>query len=177
MKLDLFTPSAAEPRTWATFRDDAAGRRHRLVLGRQWSDAPPLVVIGMNPSFADAERSDPTVTRCVRRAERMGAGGLRMLNADTLVTPYPDVIFALPPVERCLPINDYVIQRECLGALMVIAAWGGDRRQAERTAHVRRKLADAGIPLFALGFTKHGHPRHPSRLGYDVQPVAWDCVA
>ena len=32
---------------------------------------------------------------------------------------------------------------------------------------------DTGLPLYHLGLTKAGHPKHPLYIGYDRQPERW----
>ena len=44
----------------------------RYRLTRRWAAGPRIAFIGLNPSIANAEILDPTVTRCVRRARAMG---------------------------------------------------------------------------------------------------------
>jgi hypothetical protein len=34
-------------------------------------------------------------------------------------------------------------------------------------------LRQSGLPLFHLGLTGQGQPRHPLYVGYDQQPQAW----
>ncbi|HMA98577.1 MAG TPA: DUF1643 domain-containing protein, partial [Wenzhouxiangella sp.] len=42
-------------------------RRFRYTLWRRWDDDGPMVmIIGLNPSTADAHRNDPTIRRCIR---------------------------------------------------------------------------------------------------------------
>src|ERR1041385_660545 len=61
----------------AEFSDD---RRYRFRLWRRWNVGRVLMVIGLNPSTADARILDPTVTRCVGYAQRWGFGALEMFN-------------------------------------------------------------------------------------------------
>ena len=49
---------------------------YRYDLTRVWDRQRPLCLFLMlNPSTADAERSDPTVTRCLNYAHAWGYGG------------------------------------------------------------------------------------------------------
>jgi hypothetical protein len=38
---------------------------------------------------------------------------------------------------------------------------------------VARLLLDTGLPLFHLGLTKAGHPKHPLYIGYADAPRPW----
>jgi hypothetical protein len=44
----------------------------------------------------------------------------------------------------------------------------------ERGAAVERVLRGIGRPLFQLGLTKAGQPKHPLYIGYDRQPEVWE---
>jgi hypothetical protein len=64
------------------------------------------------------------------------------------------------------------------GGGRVVAAWGalGGTPDLQRLLRERRDallpLLD-GIPLWCLGKTQDGSPRHPSRLGYGVPMERW----
>lgn len=165
---DLFR---SHPTSGATFPVEG----YRTHLFRAWGAGRRLCVIGQNPSRANATLSDPTITRCAKRARDMGFDGLDMVNMYPLVTPYPDELFAhYDPLGLSHGIDaDAAILERAVAAGMVIAAWGGDRRQTLRAVHVRDLLAQRGVILHALGFTKDGSPRHPSRLAYSVAPEPW----
>jgi hypothetical protein len=34
-------------------------------------------------------------------------------------------------------------------------------------------LRAAAVPLWHLGLSKAGHPKHPLYIAYDVQPMLW----
>jgi hypothetical protein len=130
---------------------------YRYSLTRQWTDAPHwrLVVIGLNPSTADAMQDDPTIRRCVGFAKRDRCGGLVMLNLYALRSTKPAAIWQHPdPVG---PENDAEIERLVGMGDVVLAAWGANARDASRVEGVLRLLP----PVLCLGWTKHGHPRHP----------------
>ena len=38
---------------------------------------------------------------------------------------------------------------------------------------VEALLRETGEPLFTLGLTKDGHPKHPLYIGYAEQPKGW----
>jgi hypothetical protein len=38
---------------------------------------------------------------------------------------------------------------------------------------VERLLRATGRPLFTLGLSQGGHPKHPLYIGYDRQPELW----
>lgn len=51
----------------------------------------------------------------------------------------------------------------------VVACWGAHPFAAARAARVLEILG--GVPLWCLGTTKDGWPRHPARLGNDTPLV------
>ena len=55
-------------------------RTFRYRLGRRWSDGPVLAFIMLNPSCADEHIDDPSVRRCIGFAQRLGYGGLEVVN-------------------------------------------------------------------------------------------------
>lgn len=143
----------------------SADQRYRYVLWRGWSsDVRRLVVIGLNPSTADARKNDPTVTRCISFAKREGCGGLVMLNLFALRATDPGVMLAAAD-----PIgveNDKYIQGYAFGNnRVVVAAWGAHGGHRERDIAVAELLA--GAQLWCLGTTKEGDPRHPLYIRAD----------
>jgi hypothetical protein len=38
---------------------------------------------------------------------------------------------------------------------------------------MERLLRPIGKPLYHLGLSKAGHPKHPLYIGYQVQPTLW----
>ena len=63
-------------------------RRYRYTLWRRWDPERPLVmIIGLNPSTADACQDDPTIRRCIGFARVWGYGGLVVTNLFDKATP------------------------------------------------------------------------------------------
>lgn len=135
-------------------------RRYRYKLTRTWArDLPPLVVIGLNPSTADARQDDPTIRRCIRFANNNGYGRLIMLNLFGLRSADPAALDEADDPEG--PQNMETVVSTCNSAGgTVLAAWG-----APKTERVRRQTwrvtARIRGPLWCLGQTKDGSPRHP----------------
>jgi hypothetical protein len=151
---------AGDEEATATF---SADRSYRYALTRRWSDNPATTVFIMtNPSTADAFKQDPTVRRCVRFAQRWGAGGLLVVNAFGLRSPNPRVLYQHPdPVG---PDNDAVIAEllpEVPADSLIVAAWGTHGRLRGRGKQVTELVNSLGWPLRCLGRTNSGQPRHP----------------
>lgn len=148
--------------------------QYRYWLARDWyagDELPnPLVFVMLNPSTADAEQDDATITRCVRRAARLGFNGIRVVNLFALRSTDPGKLLEVSdPVGSD---NDMIIRNACRGQKMVIAAWGEEKPHvALRVEVVKAILNDLGVRLHALALTKAGHPRHPLYVSYSAQPV------
>lgn len=150
-------------------------RRHRLHL---WRNLAPLAAtqrrvcfVMLNPSVADEDRPDPTLTRCVGFAAREGGTRLDVVNLYSLVTPYPAVLWSRPPGDRVTTDTDSVIRSVVAEAAVVIVAWGGGGDVCpERVREVRGMLPKE---LWCLGTTASGQPRHPVRLALSTPLEPW----
>ena len=48
----------------------SACRKYRYALCRNWDESKPYaMIIGLNPSTADENENDPTITRCINFAK------------------------------------------------------------------------------------------------------------
>jgi hypothetical protein len=141
---------------------------YRYRLWRKWdADRPWLVVIGHNPSTADAYKDDHTIRRCVSLAARDGFGGLDMLNLYAYRATDPRELERVDdPVGWA---NGRAFEESCRHATHVVAAWGAGA-DPKRVEIVR---AEANCILWCWGVTKDGSPRHPSRLSNTVSLVPW----
>src|SRR5208337_4601641 len=113
---NLFKKSGAnfsECRTW------------RYALWRIWdwqSYANNVMFIGLNPSTADEEQNDTTISRCIGFAKRWGYGGIYMLNLYAFCATKPDnMVQVADPVG---PGNDEALAYYRTRAGMFIVAWG-----------------------------------------------------
>ncbi len=55
----------------------------------------------------------------------------------------------------------------------VVCGWGVHGAHLGQGAAMRGLLAARGIPLWHLGLTRDGHPRHPLYVANAVQPMRW----
>jgi hypothetical protein len=159
------SPGADPPKpdytdTGATFGGDGT---YRYRLSRTWAAGPTAAFVLLNPSTADAETDDRTVTRCVKYAAGMGFGRLTLVNLFAVRSSDPSDIDAHP--EPVGPENDAHIAAVCAAADRVIVGWGNAGTKWGRGRAVAARL-DAD--LYAIDTTKAGHPRHPSRTPYDT---------
>jgi hypothetical protein len=148
---------------------------YRYLLTREWGPGPRALFIMLNPSTATEFQNDPTVERCERRARALGFGAFRVTNIFAFRATDPRVMRAVPdPVG---PENDAAILQSVPWADWVICAWGSHGAHLGRGAAIAASLRATGVPLWHLGLTRAGAPKHPLYIGYDVQPVLWDHAA
>jgi hypothetical protein len=146
---------------------------YRYRLTRVWDDAGPhALFVMLNPSTASELRNDATVGRCEARARRSGFGAFSVCNLFALRATRPaDLRRASEPVGHD---NDRILLESALEAEVVICAWGVHGAFRDRGPTVAGRLADLGRPLWHLGLTKDGHPRHPLYLRNDALLEPWD---
>jgi hypothetical protein len=147
-------------------------QRYRYLLTRIWDSAGPrMLFVLLNPSTATEAQNDPTVERCERRARALGYGGFRVTNIFAFRATDPRRMRAEPdPVG---PQNDAAIAGSAGWADGILCAWGTHGAHLRRGAEVEALLRATGQPLWHLGLTAAGLPRHPLYIGYDRQPEPW----
>ncbi|THD73988.1 DUF1643 domain-containing protein [Thalassobius vesicularis] len=147
--------------------------KYRYLLTRTWDPAGrKALFVMLNPSTATEVQNDPTVERCERRARALGFGAFRVTNIFAWRDTDPRAMrAAADPVG---PANDAAITDSCAWADQIVAAWGTHGAHLDRGAQVARLLRNTGLPIFHLGLTKDGHPKHPLYIAYTQQPQKWD---
>lgn len=154
--------------SWAEYSPDELFR-YRLV--RVWGPGPRALFVMLNPSTATEAQNDPTVERCERRARALGFGSFGVANIFAFRATDPRVMrAAADPVG---PQNDRAITEMAQEADRIICAWGTHGAHLGRGAAVEALLRATGRPLYHLGLTKAGGPKHPLYIGYETQPELW----
>ena len=148
--------------------------RYRYALWRVWDPSQKLLnFVLLNPSTADAEQSDATLTKCVTRAQMLGFGGIHVTNLYALRSRDPSVLRRDPnPIGPDNDIHITVAARRCA---LVVCGWGihAEDGCVGRAAQVQKLLYSAGRQPYVLGLTKGGHPRHPLYVAYSCAPQRW----
>lgn len=144
---------------------------YRYLLWREWQAfGPKVTFIMLNPSQADAIADDPTIRRCIGLAQRWGYGAMNVVNLFGYRTAHPMELQRVgDPVG---PDNDRHLQSAVEQAQSVILAWGNQGILGDRNQDVLQQLSGPR-PLYCLGITKAGHPRHPLYLRNTVIPMAY----
>lgn len=136
-------------------------RGYRFSLWRIWDKDKPLVMfIGLNPSTANENESDPTITRVCQIAKNNGYGGVYMMNCFPLVSTNPDVLVEFydtkyhetDDIENMRWLLE--VRRKCAD---VVFAWGNFKVVVERAKSIAGYFKDAK----ALHINKNGSPKHP----------------
>lgn len=145
---------------------------YRYTLSRTWHPAGRRALFVMlNPSTATEVQNDPTVERCERRARALGFGAFRVTNIFAFRATDPRVMrAATDPVG---PDNDAAIADSAPWADQIICAWGTHGAHLDRGPAVETLLRATGRPLYHLGLSKAGHPKHPLYIAYSQQPERW----
>lgn len=141
-------------------------RKYRFALWRTWDDLKPYVMfIGLNPSTADENTDDPTLTRCVNYAKSWGFGGVCMTNLFAFRATKPsDMKAAMDPIG--VGNNDWLVNLANDSGL-VVAAWGNDGSYLGRSKQVKALLSN----LHCLKLNKSGEPAHPLYQKANIQPI------
>lgn len=136
---------------------------YRYYLFYRWAPGGRRAIFGMqNPSTANSDKSDPTVTRCMGFAKRLRCNALVVVNmAAGIATKPADLLKLKDPVGR---YNIRSIAQVPQKGDIVIAAWGA-------LSPKLRELFSPSIRAFTeirgvkcLGLTQAGDPRHPLYL-------------
>ena len=69
--------------------------------------------------------------------------------------------------------NDAALTEAARWADAILCAWGVHGAHLDADSHAKHILSQSGTPLFHLGLTKAGHPRHPLYVSYEVALTPW----
>ena len=140
---------------------------YRYLLWREWdSQNPTVAFIMLNPSRADAEFNDPTITRCINFAQAWGYGRLEVVNLFAYRTAHPSLL-----KQTAKPVgsdNDQYVLTTVQHSEQVILAWGNHGTWQQQDLHILQLLKNY-THLYCFGMTKKGSPRHPLYLHHKTQ--------
>lgn len=142
---------------------------YRYRLERSWgvSSAAPVTWVMLNPSTADAELDDPTLTHCATFTRQAGWDRLVVVNLFGLRSTDPaELGRADDPVG---PENLAHVRAALQEAGLIVAAWGAHPMALRSSVRLKlQELAPAGVDVVCLGLAGGRQPRHPVRLGYST---------
>jgi len=154
----------------AVFSDD---RVYRYALQREWDKSKSKVLfIGLNPSSADENEDDNTLTRCINFADSWGYGGIYMANLFSFIDTYQDDIWSAEnPIGD--ETNDWLIKL-AKEADKTIVCWGNGSKDFffyGRVGAVLEIFRQNNISLFCLKQNQTKMPAHPLYLSADLEPI------
>lgn len=155
--------------TGAVFSED---RCYRYVLWRRWNaKLPVLMAIGLNPSTANENTNDKTISNLVEIARRHSYGTLLMCNLFALVSTDPKVVATH---ENPFGDNDNHLFELSNIADDIAYVWGNFKFEGFNHQIGRVKLIierSDRKKILCLGNNKNGTPKHPCRLSYNTKLV------
>jgi hypothetical protein len=101
----------------------------------------------------------------------LGFGAFRVVNIFAYRATDPRVMRA--QADPVGPGNDAAILAAADWADRVVCGWGNHGAHLGRGIVVAAALRGSGRPLYQLGLTKDGQPKHPLYISYDRQPEVW----
>jgi len=144
---------------------------YRYTLTRWIKDGDSLEYINfvlLNPSTADAEQDDPTIRRCRGFAEAWGHYALVVTNLFAYRATDPRAMRAADdPVG---PENNHILGHIAIGSSRTVVAWGNHGNHQGRAEKVLSFLPG---PLWCLGITGQGQPKHPLYLARSTELVPY----
>ena len=142
---------------------------YRYKLSRTWdSTKPTILFIGLNPSIADENVDDPTITRCINFAKDWGYGTLLIANLFAFRSTYPKDIYLIDdPIGKD---NDHYLLECVTQSDLIVACWGNNG-----TYMNREKVITELVPnLYCLQKNKKGTPHHPLRPPRNIHPLPFN---
>lgn len=149
----------------------------RIVLSRRWRPGPIALVIGCNPSSADALKDDPTSLWWNAWFQLFGFGGYDAANLYPFCTSSPAE--CRKRADWHLTDDWYARDQMCFvnlprvvelakAAHQVFVCWGNIAWDQDWIEHVVEQIQSGEAPypdLWCWGKTKSGAPTHPMARG------------
>ena len=131
---------------------------YRYALYRSWdAGRGTCLFIMLNPSTADDQKDDPTVSRCIKYAQRCGYKELVVANTFALRSTDPTKLYGHP--DPIGPKNNWYLKHLAKTADKIVCAWGNHGAYMGRGDAVIKMLS--GRELYAFEITSKGQPKHP----------------
>lgn len=136
---------------------------------------PTVLIIGVNPSTADAIEDDQTIRKDMGFGARLGWS--RILKGNLCAWRATDVRELARAVDPIGDECDVHLAAMIAEADVVIGAWGPltklPKYLRRRHLEVARLVERAGKPIMCFGTAKDGQPRHTLMLAYETPLVEW----
>jgi hypothetical protein len=137
--------------------------KYRYRLWRIWnSNLPRAMIIGLNPSTANADTDDQTIMNLRRIMTALGYGGFYMMNCWPFITSKPEL---LQIDDGSNLFNDYHLALTAVECETVVFAWGNFKIIRDKGRD--KELCDRFPNGMCFGKNKNGSPWHPLALMYN----------
>src|SRR6185312_7767160 len=138
----------------ADFSNDGS---YRFRLWRIWDQNKPKVMcIGLNPSTANGEKNDATISILIRMLTTLGYGGFYMTNCFAYITSDPKLLKHNPMSDEW---NNNVLTTTAALCSEVVFAWGGFK--VIKNTGRDKELIEMFPHAKCFGKSKDGSPIHP----------------
>lgn len=154
----------------ALFSNDGK-HRYRLIIDMRPRlislEKKQMMIIMLNPSMANHVKNDPTVRRMIGFALRDGFNVLDVHNLYTIISSKPKILINSKKKVVGLPWKSQLV-KGLQQAHFVIVGWGHQTFAFDRIEEVLNVIKDNySRPIFCLGMTNLGDPRHPLYISGD----------
>lgn len=137
--------------------DFSTDDNYRYKLWRIWDESKPkAMVIGLNPSNANSEKDDPTISILKRMLAILGYGGFYMMNCFAYITSKPDLLKHNPMSDEW---NNNMLTVTAGNCADIIFAYGGFKVIKDKGRD--RELMEMFPTAKCFGKNKDGSPIHP----------------
>lgn len=135
--------------------------KRRYRLWRIWDqDKPVLLYVLLNPSNADAQTDDRTVTKLIKFSRNWGYGGFYLGNIHSYISSDPKrLMHHLIPNES---LNISHLKEMAKKSEKVVFGWGNAGRLP---IWLKQMISQA----YCLGNNNNGSPKHPLYLSYKTK--------
>lgn len=151
--------------------------KYRYALGRSWQEPlfprPGVLWVLHNPSTADAQKTDPTLSKCIAFAKREGYGELVLVNPMAWrATDKGELPHVADPIGLW---NSDIVSLAARAYPKVIVGWGLVEKRLQWTIpRIKNVLYRASAEMLCLGMNRDGSPRHPLYLPNETALVPWE---
>jgi hypothetical protein len=134
---------------------------------RRYDGNGVVCFVMLNPSTADSLQDDPTIRRCMRFAWDWGFAVLSVRNLFCLRATDPREIrrAGIDATGGTRGLSELMAAKT---ADMLVAAWGAS---VPFGRDVQALSMFQGTPVYCLGTTKNGNPRHPLYVRSSQRPI------
>lgn len=159
---------------------------YRYRLEREWGGGlidtlypnGRLCWVMLNPSTADDTHDDQTIRKITTITKRHHYSSLVVVNLFAMRATIPDELLTVAPGVARGDHNSMHVSASILESAAVVVAWGAwwTTQMARRNnppdlprMNIEGEVRKLGKPLYCLGRTADGSPRHPCRLPNDTK--------